>query len=226
MNNTNTKILSELYSKCLNQENDIENEISKLINNKYPFNTIDRIKEKISEKIENFSTSIKNLSISIDITNISNNEKEIWKRKQENLFISKKNLNKRLEDYIFTIKKKYFQKNGNYKSFENEQFGKNINALQQENETLKTVIRISTDIENNASNINGELENQLFSMRGINDKLSNIFGKLTTSHSQTGWLIRRGKGDTFLCFFLGIITILIIYYTYYYLRPKIRGKRI
>ena len=226
MNNTNTKILSELYSKCLNQENDIENEISKLINNKYPFNTIDRIKEKISEKIENFSTSIKNLSISIDITNISNNEKEIWKRKQENLFITKKNLNKRLEDYIFTIKKKYFQKNGNYKSFENEQFGKNINALQQENETLKTVIRISTDIENNASNINGELENQLFSMRGINDKLSNIFGKLTTSHSQTGWLIRRGKGDTFLCFFLGIITILIIYYTYYYLRPKIRGKRI
>ncbi len=226
MNNQNTKILSELYSKCLNQENDIENEITKLINNKYPFNTIDRIKEKISEKIENFSTSIKNLSISIDITNISNNEKEIWKRKQENLFISKKNLSRRLEDYIFTIKKKYFQKNGNYKSFENEQFGKNINALQQENETLKTVIRISTDIENNASNINGELENQLFSMRGINDKLSNIFGKLTTSHSQTGWLIRRGKGDTFLCFFLGIITILIIYYTYYYLRPKIRGKRI
>ncbi len=84
MNNQNTKILSELYSKCLNQENDIENEITKLINNKYPFNTIDRIKEKISEKIENFSTSIKNLSISIDITNISNNEKEIWKRKQEN----------------------------------------------------------------------------------------------------------------------------------------------
>ena len=110
MNNTNTKILSELYSKCLNQENDIENEITKLINNKYPFNTIDRIKEKISEKIENFSTSIKNLSISIDITNISNNEKEIWKRKQENLFISKKNLNKRLEDYIFTIKKNIFKK--------------------------------------------------------------------------------------------------------------------
>ena len=226
MNNQNTKILSELYSKCLNQENDIENEITKLINNKYPFNTIDRIKEKISEKIENFSTSIKNLSISIDITNISNNEKEIWKRKQENLFISKKNLSRRLEDYIFTIKKKYFQKNGNYKSYENEQFGKNINALQQENETLKTVIRISTDIENNASNINGELESQIFSMRGINDKLSNIFGKLTTSHSQTGWLIKRGKGDTYLCIFLGIITILILYYTYYHLRPKIRGKKI
>jgi hypothetical protein len=226
MNNQNTKILSELYSKCLNQENDIENEITKLINNKYPFNTIDRIKEKISEKIENFSTSIKNLSISIDITNISNNEKEIWKRKQENLFISKKNLSRRLEDYIFTIKKKYFQKNGNYKSYENEQFGKNINALQQENETLKTVIRISTDIENNASNINGELDSQIFSMRGINDKLSNIFGKLTTSHSQTGWLIKRGKGDTYLCIFLGIITILILYYTYYHLRPKIRGKKI
>ena len=196
-----------------------------MINNKYPFNTIDRIKEKISEKIENFSTSIKNLSISIDITNISNNEKEIWKRKQENLFISKKNLSKRLEDYIFTIKKKYFQKNGNYKSYENEQFGKNINALQQENETLRSVIRISTDVENNASNINGELENQISSMRGIIDKVSNIFGKLSTSHSQTGWLIKRGKGDTYLCIFLGIMTILILYYTYYHLRPKIRGKK-
>ena len=226
MNNKNSKILSELYSKCINQENDIENEISKLINNKYPFNTIDRIKEKISEKIENLSTSIKNLSISIDITNISNNEKEIWKGKLENLLISKKKLNRRLEEYIFTIKKKYFQKNGNYKSYENEQFGKNINALQQENETLKSVIRMSRDIENNASNINGELSNQLFSMRGINNKLSNIFGKLTTSHSQTGWLIKRGKGDTYLCIFLGIITILILYYTYYHLRPKIRGKKI
>jgi len=49
---------------------------------------------------------------------------------------------------------------------------------------------------------------------------------LTTSHSQTGWLIKRGKGDTFLCIFLGIVTIIIIYYSYYYLRPKIRGKRI
>jgi hypothetical protein len=85
---------------------------------------------------------------------------------------------------------------------------------------------MSRDIENNASNINGELSNQLFSMRGINNKLSNIFGKLTTSHSQTGWLIKRGKGDTFLCIFLGIVTIIIIYYSYYYLRPKIRGKRI
>lgn len=226
--NKGTKILSEIYSKCLNQAKDVESEISKIINNKYPVNTIDRIKEKILEKLDNFSTSITNLLISINTSEISLNEKEIWKRKQENLLISQKNLNKRLEDCIYTIKKKYYEKNGNYKSDfkKNIEFGKNINLLQQEKETLKHVIKISKDLENNAYNINNELETQIFSIQGINEKISNIFAKLTTSHNQTGWLIRRGRGDTFLCFFLGLLTIGIIYYTYYYVRPKIRGKRI
>ena len=86
--NKGTKILSEIYSKCLNQAKDVESEISKIINNKYPVNTIDRIKEKILEKLDNFSTSITNLLISINTAAISLNEKEIWKRKQENLLIS------------------------------------------------------------------------------------------------------------------------------------------
>ena len=135
--NKGTKILSEIYSKCLNQAKDVESEISKIINNKYPVNTIDRIKEKILEKLDNFSTSITNLLISINTSEISLNEKEIWKRKQENLLISQKNLNKRLEDCIYSIKKKYYEKNGNYKSDfkKNIELGKNINLLQQEKET-------------------------------------------------------------------------------------------
>ena len=75
--NKGTKILSEIYSKCLNQAKDVESEISKIINNKYPVNTIDRIKEKILEKLDNFSTSITNLLISINTSEISLNEKEI-----------------------------------------------------------------------------------------------------------------------------------------------------
>ena len=47
-----TSILKEIYSKCVAQENDISKEITKIIDNSFPIDTIDRVKQKIKESIE------------------------------------------------------------------------------------------------------------------------------------------------------------------------------
>ena len=53
-----TSVLNEIYSKCLAQENDISKEISKIIKNIYPIDTIGRVKQKVKESLDNFKNSI------------------------------------------------------------------------------------------------------------------------------------------------------------------------
>lgn len=220
-NKYKTPITGEIYSKCLKQENDISEEIAKILKGIYPLDTIDRIKTKVIEKLENFDNSILLLSKSIDEDLFSEKEKEIYRRKKENIQISFKNLTKRLEDCISMMKKKNDTSLDSKKAY--SLFGNNINNLQQENQSWKSVLRLSNEIEANAAGINAELDSQGFSLSNINNKVLGIFGKLTTSHSYTTFMIGRGKGDTRLCIFLGILTIVIIYYCYYYLRPRLRG---
>ena len=98
-----TPITIELYSKCIKQESDISEEIAKILNGVYPVDTIDRIKTKVVEKLEN---SITLLSSSIDNDLPSEKEKELYRKKKENLTISFKNLSKRLDDSITNFKKK------------------------------------------------------------------------------------------------------------------------
>lgn len=85
-------------------------------------------------------------------------------------------------------------------------------------------MKIGQDIENQAKTLNDELFDQKSYLDRISEKVSKIYSKLKISNSITHFLIRRGKGDTYLCIFLGILTIIIIYYVYFYLRPKIRGE--
>ena len=101
-----SSVLKDIYSKCLAQENSISNEISKVIKNTYPIDTIDRVKQKIKEQLENYNNSIELLEISLINSKISNEEKEIWKRKKEIFVSSYKNLKKRLDESIYNIKKK------------------------------------------------------------------------------------------------------------------------
>ena len=169
-----TPITIELYSKCIKQESDISEEIAKILNGVYPVNTIDRIKTKVVEKLENFDNSITLLSRSIDNDLQSEKEKELYRKKKENLTISLKNLSKRLDDSISNFKKKH------YSSLDKQNyvmFGKNINNLQLENQSWKSVLKLSSEIEANAVNINSELDNQSFSLNGINNKITNIFTK-------------------------------------------------
>ena len=218
-----TSILKEIYSKCVAQENDISKEITKIIDNSFPIDTIDRVKQKIKESIENYSNSIELLKKSIEKGKISNEEKDIWRKKTEFFIDSKKSLNKRLEDSVYNIKKK----NQKYKfnlDDNSTHFGENISNLEREKQSLQTTLKLTTEIESNSITVNNELSNQLLSMGSIGDKVNKIFHLMSGSYKDTTWIKQRGKNDKCICLALGFLTILIIGFTYFYLRPKLRGK--
>ena len=210
-------ILKEIYSKCLGLENDISKEISKL--NSYPIDTIDKVKQKIDESLDNFKNSIYLLSISIEKSNISSQEKDIWKRKKDLFDSSFKNLNKRL-DSIYNIKKR---NNFNFDVENNSEFGKNINNLSMEKQSWSSAYKMSTEIYDTTLTINNELNSQILSLSNIGGKITNIFQKMTGSYNDSTWIKQRGQNDKYICIALGILTIFIIGFTYFYLRPKLRG---
>ena len=121
-----TSILKEIYSKCFALENDISNEITKIIDNTFPINTIDRVKQKIKESLENYNNSIELLNMSIEKGKISKEQKDFWKKKAEYFISSRKNLNKRLEDCVYNIKKKNQRYKLNFDDDNNLEFGQNI----------------------------------------------------------------------------------------------------
>ena len=83
---------------------------------------------------------------------------------------------------------------------------------------------MSTEIQNTAVNVNEELDNQNLSLSSIGGKITNIFEKISGSYKDTTWIKQRGINDKRICLFLGVLTIVIIAFTYFYLRPKIRKK--
>ena len=219
-----TSILKEIYSKCFALENDISNEITKIIDNTFPINTIDRVKQKIKESLENYNNSIELLNMSIEKEKISKEQKDFWKKKAEYFISSRKNLNKRLEDCVYNIKKKNQRYKLNFDDDNNLEFGQNINNLEREKQSLISTLKMTTEIEANSINVNNELSNQLLSLSNIGGKINQIFQKMTGSYKDSSWIKQRGQNDKYLCLALGCLTIFIIGFTYLYLRPKIRGK--
>jgi hypothetical protein len=219
-----TSVLNDIYSKLLAQENDISKEINKIINNSYSVDTIDRVKEKIKDSLENYQNSINLLNISIEKSKISNDEREIWKRKADVSQESYNDLNKRIERSVYDIKKKY--KKNDYKfnlDEENLELGRNISNLQREQQSLNSTIKLSTEAYYSSINVNNELSNQILSLSNIGGKVTNIFQKITGSYNDSTWIKQRGQNDKYICLALGTLTIIIIGFTYFYLRPKIRG---
>ena len=219
-----TSILKEIYYKCFALENDISNEITKIIDNTFPINTIDRVKQKIKESLENYNNSIELLNMSIEKGKISKEQKDFWKKKAEYFISSRKNLNKRLEDCVYNIKKKNQRYKLNFDDDNNLEFGQNINNLEREKQSLISTLKMTTEIEANSINVNNELSNQLLSLSNIGGKINQIFQKMTGSYKDSSWIKQRGQNDKYLCLALGCLTIFIIGFTYLYLRPKIRGK--
>ena len=219
-----TSVLNDIYSKLLAQENDISKEINRIINNSYSVDTIDRVKEKIKDSLENYQNSINLLNISIEKSKISNDEREIWKRKADVSQESYNDLNKRIERSVYDIKKKY--KKNDYKfnlDEENLELGRNISNLQREQQSLNSTIKLSTEAYYSSINVNNELSNQILSLSNIGGKVTNIFQKITGSYNDSTWIKQRGQNDKYICLALGTLTIIIIGFTYFYLRPKIRG---
>ena len=219
-----TSVLNDIYSKLLAQENDISKEINKIINNSYSVDTIDRVKEKIKDSLENYQNSINLLNISIEKSKMSNDEKEIWKRKADVSQESYNDLNKRIDRSVYDIKKK--NKKNDYKfnlDEENLELGRNISNLQREQQSLNSTIKLSTEAYYSSINVNNELSNQILSLSNIGGKVTNIFQKITGSYNDSTWIKQRGQNDKYICLALGTLTIIIIGFTYFYLRPKIRG---
>lgn len=101
----------------------------------------------------------------------------------------------------------------------------NLSLLQEEHTSLKISLKIGSDMERQASLINSELGSQKTHLELIKEKVNRMYNKLDISSTITNFLIRRGRGDTYLCLFLGILTIIIIYIIYYYVKPWIRGDQ-
>lgn len=219
-----SSVLKEMYSKCLALENDISKEISKINDNAFHINTIDRVKQKIKESLENYNNSIQLLNLSIEKEKISNEQKDIWRKKAEYFIASRKNLNKRLEDCVYNIKKKNQKYIFNLDDDNNLELGENINNLEREKQSLASTLRMTTEIESTSTNVNNELSNQLLSLGNIGGKINQIFHKMSGSYKDSSWIKQRGQNDKYLCLALGCLTIFIIGFTYLYLRPKIRGK--
>ena len=128
-----------------------------------------------------------------------------------------------MEDSVYNIKKK----NQKYKfnlDDNNYAFGENISNLEREKQSLQTTLKLTTEIESNSITVNNELSNQLLSMGSIGDKVNKIFHLMSGSYKDTTWIKQRGKNDKCICLSLGFLTILIIGFTYFYIRPKLRGK--
>lgn len=228
-----SSILNDLYSKCLSQENDISKEISKIVNNYYPINTIDRVKTKVQDLLENFNNTINLLSLSLNNSNnnsksLITEDKEIWKSKIEIFQQSHRNFKKRLEESVSSLKKKKkfgggWDLLGGGEEASGE-VGRNLSNLEREKQSWNTVLKMSTEIQSSAANVNEELERQNINLGNIGGKINTIFDKISGSFKDTTWIKQRGKNDKYICLFLGIVTILIIGFTYFYLKPKIRGK--
>ena len=163
------------------------------------------------------------LDISAEKSNISNDEKEIWKRKKESFETTLRSLNKRLEDSINNLIKKNQKYQFSSENDNNLELGNNINNYERERQSWTSVLKISTEIESTALNVNKELSDQLLSLGNIGGKITNIFQKITGSYHDSSWIKQRGQNDKYICLLLGILTIFIIGFTYFYLRPKIRG---
>jgi hypothetical protein len=78
MSKGNQNIINEFYSKCLSQKLDITTKVSEIYNGVHNMNVIDKVKEKILEKLENYEESLK-MSEQI-LNDMDKEEKLIWKK--------------------------------------------------------------------------------------------------------------------------------------------------
>jgi hypothetical protein len=74
----NISLINDIYSKCLNQNQDISNKIHEIQSGQHSSTVIDKIRQKIEEKLENHFESVK-LGEKI-ISEISREEAILWKK--------------------------------------------------------------------------------------------------------------------------------------------------
>ncbi len=74
----NLNLINEFYSKCLKQKQDIADGINEIIKG-HKITAIDKLKNEIREKLENFQESLRTIErITLDLENLK--DKSIWKK--------------------------------------------------------------------------------------------------------------------------------------------------
>ena len=74
----NLNLINEFYSKCLKQKQDIAEGINEIIKG-HKIASLDKLKNEIREKLENFQESLRTIErITLDLENVK--DKSIWKK--------------------------------------------------------------------------------------------------------------------------------------------------
>ena len=78
MSKGNQNIINEFHSKCLAQNKEITTNISEIRNKSHNISALDRVKEKVLERLENYEESLK-MSESI-LNQMGSDDRLVWKR--------------------------------------------------------------------------------------------------------------------------------------------------
>lgn len=225
MNNQNSQILNDLYSKSMKLESKLNN-LNKEINNKLFDNTIDKAKIKSEEIIFNFEKTIKSLEdeLNVNINYFNSNTIDIWKNKIDNLKLSLKNsslnLNKAIKSRSIVKSKKTCN---NYNYFKSDSNEANINYLNNEHNSLINILKLSTEVDSQQNLLNNELDIQQSTLDKIKKTTLNMLYKADFANTITNWIIKRGKNDTIIFFILVFLTFFLIYISFYYIKPWFRN---
>ncbi len=77
--NSNINLINEFYSKCFKQKQDIADGINEIIKGIHKIGAIEKVKDKIKEKLENFEESLRTIErISSELK--ESKDKEVWKK--------------------------------------------------------------------------------------------------------------------------------------------------
>lgn len=213
-------LCKDIYSKSIKQETELKNILNEILTGTHD-NCLNRIKEKFNEKLYNFENTISVLEKQILMEYSTNSSNfNIWNKKSENLKLSLNSLPSELNKALNTQSKKL---NNKLWSSSYKEDGSNLTYLTSEHDSLKKSLRLSRDIEAQETLLMQELDNQQFSLDSVKNKMMKLFASVDFTNTMTQWLVRRGVSDRQIFFGLVILTCLITFITYYYVKPWLKS---
>lgn len=215
-------MINDFHSKCLKHQNEINKLISEIKKGMHSNNLV-KIKEKTEEKLIGYSNTASLLEKAVnESTSLTNDQVYLWRLKANNVKENIEHFRQEIELIVLeqVNKQKSKQSNG---LFNNDNDSK-ITNLANEHESLSKSLKFSRDLDSRQSLMLNELDEQHSLLERIKSKTMSIFGKADFSNTITVWIVKRSKNDVVIFFLLVIVTILIMYFSIYYIKPWVRGE--
>lgn len=213
-------LCNDIYSKSIKQEKELNSICNDVLNGAHD-KVLNKIKDKFNEKLVNFENSISVLEKQIinEYSTYSSNY-NIWMKKLENLKLSLSALPNTMNKNIQIQTKKITQ--NAFQSYDYND-SNSIAYLTSEHDSLKNSLRMSRDIENQELILIGELDSQQSTLNSVKNKVLTLYAKVDFMNTITQWLVRRGVTDKQIFLGLVLLTILVTYLTYYYVKPWLKS---